>query len=80
MNTMVTFGAIVVGMAVGLVLTAPDIPVVLLCSILAGIAAVMPVLIYPFTYTLWLAFDLATHPPEVVELAEAATWVAANAR
>ena len=78
MNTMITFGAIVVGMAAGLVLTAPDIPVVLLCSILAGIAVVVPVLIYPFTYTVWLAFDLATHPPEVVELAEATTWVAAN--
>lgn len=62
-------------MTVGFVLTAPDIPVWPLILSLVGIAVLMPIVIYPFTFTMWLAFDLAVHRPESKELLEAAASV-----
>lgn len=76
MNTFVTFGTLAVAMAVGFVLTAPDIPVLPFVVGLSSIALLMPIVIYPFTYTMWLAFDLAVHPPDEVELLDAAVSVA----
>ena len=47
-------------------------------TILCLATAVLAPLVYqPFTYTLWLAFDLATHQPDARELAEADAAVAA---
>ena len=62
-------------MTVGFVLTAPDIAVVPMVLSLIGIAVLMPIVIYPFTFTIWLAFDLAVHRPEAAELAEASAAV-----
>jgi uncharacterized protein (DUF983 family) len=77
MNTIVTFGTLAIAMAVGFVLTAPDIPVLPFVLGLAAVALLMPIVIYPFTYTMWLAFDLAVHAPDEVELLEAAVSVTA---
>jgi len=38
-------------------------------------AILLPLIAYPWTYTLWLAFDLATHKPDERELSEAAAAV-----
>jgi hypothetical protein len=62
-------------MTVGFIITAPDIPVVPMILALLGVALVMPILIYPFSYTIWLAFDLGVHRPETPELLEAALAV-----
>ncbi len=70
-NTVVTFFALTVAMAVGIITTTPDIPVLPLVVGLAIGALLLPVVIYPFTFTVWLAFDLAVHRPEPAELAEA---------
>jgi uncharacterized protein (DUF983 family) len=75
-NTVLTFVVLTAGMTIGFVLTAPDIPVVPMVLSLVGVAVLMPVVIYPFTYTIWLAFDLAVHRPEAAELASAAAVVA----
>lgn len=75
MNTIVTFGTLTLAMTIGFVATSPDIPVLPFVLGLAAVAVVVPVVIYPFTYTMWLAFDLAVHPPEASELAEAAASV-----
>jgi uncharacterized protein (DUF983 family) len=77
-NTILTFIVLVAAMAVGFVATSPDIPVMPMVLSLVGVAVLMPIVIYPFTFTIWLAFDLATHRPETKELAEAAAAVAAN--
>jgi uncharacterized protein (DUF983 family) len=74
-NTIVTFGALTVAMAVGFVMTSPDIPVLPFVLSLAAVAVVVPIVIYPFTYTMWFAFDLAVHPPEPAELAAAQAFV-----
>jgi uncharacterized protein (DUF983 family) len=68
-TTIVTFGAVVIGVAAGLILTAPDFAVLEIMIGLVVVAVVMPVLIYPISYTLWQACDLAMRPPEPGELA-----------
>jgi uncharacterized protein (DUF983 family) len=71
-NTIVTFGALTIAMVVGFVVTLPDVPVLPFVLSLGAVAIVVPVVIYPFTYTLWLAFGLRVNPPETAELADAA--------
>jgi uncharacterized protein (DUF983 family) len=71
MNTVLTFGALTIFMVVGFVLTVPDVPVFGFVVALMVIGILMPILIYPFTYTLWLALDLTVHPPDAKELAAA---------
>lgn len=63
-NVIITFGLIVFGVTAGMVATAPDFAVVEIVVALVVGAAVVPVLLYPVTYTLWQALDLAMRPPE----------------
>jgi uncharacterized protein (DUF983 family) len=76
MNTILTFATVTIVMVAVIVATVPDIPALRLVGSLAVVAVVMPIAIYPFTYTLWLAFDLRVHPPDAAELAEASAAVA----
>ena len=62
-NTIITFGVIIVAGAVAMIATSPDIPTVKIVVGLVVAAVVIPVLIYPVTYTLWQALDLAMRPP-----------------
>ncbi len=77
---MLTFIVLAAGMTVGFVMTSPDIPVARMVLSLIGVAVLMPIVIYPFTFTIWLAFDLAVHRPEAAELLEAAATVDVTAR
>lgn len=63
-NTMVTFGLIVVGVTAGVIATSPDFAVRQIVIALVVGAVVVPVLFYPVSYTLWQAIDLAMRPPE----------------
>ena len=74
-NTVLTFIVLTAGMTIGFIRTSPDIPVVPIVVSLVGVAILMPIVIYPFTFTIWLALDLAVHRPDVAELAEAAAAV-----
>ncbi len=67
-NTIITFGVIIVSGAVAMIATSPDIPTVKIVVCLVVAAIVIPVLIYPVTYTLWQALDLAMRPPQPGEL------------
>lgn len=78
LNVVFTFGSLAVMMVTAFIVTAPDYDVVLLTSLVVGAAIILPLLYYPFTYTLWLAFDLASHEPDERELAEADAAVAAS--
>ena len=64
-NTILTFGAILVVLVVGMIVTYPEI-------------AVVPIVVFPFTYTIWGAIDLAMHPLQPAEAADAARAVAAR--
>ena len=78
LNVVITFFVLGVSMVAAFVLTAPDFNVGLLTGIFIATAILVPMIVYPFTYTIWLAFDLATHKPDERELAEAAAAVSAS--
>ena len=63
-SAVVCFGALIVGMTIGVIVSWPDIAVVPLLVILGAVALVLPIFVYPVSYTLWQAVDLAMHPPE----------------
>lgn len=63
-TSIVTLGAVVVGVATGLILTAPDFAVMEIMIGLVIVAVVMPIVVYPISYTLWQACDLAMRPPQ----------------
>jgi len=71
-NATLTFGVLVVVSAVSVVTTYPDVAVgPLLISL--GIAAIlMPIVFYPFTYTIWFAIELLMEPPSAADVAAAA--------
>ena len=70
LNVIVTFFTLAVVMIVSFVATAPDFPVNTLLAVCLGTAILVPLVVYPFTYTLWLAFDLAGRRPDATELDE----------
>ena len=74
-NTILTFGAILIVLVVGMILTYPEIAVVPIVAGCLAVAVVLPVLLFPFTHTIWAAIDLAMHPLEPAEVAEAITAV-----
>jgi hypothetical protein len=61
--TIVTFGAIIVTLSVGLVATAPDVATIPVIAVSLAIAVAVPVIVYPMSYTLWQAIDLIMRPP-----------------
>jgi uncharacterized protein (DUF983 family) len=71
-NTIVTFGCLAVVFVVGTVATYPDLPVVPLVALSIGVAVVVPIVFYPFSYTLWAAVELQMRPLEPAEIADAA--------
>ena len=77
-NTVLTFIVLTACMTVGFIATSPDIPVLPMVLSLLGIAVLMPIVIYPFTFTIWLALDLAVHRPDATEMIDAAAAVAAS--
>ena len=62
-SAVVCLGLLVVGLTIGVVLTLPDVAVVPLLLILGAGAIVLPILVYPVSYTVWQAIDLAMRPP-----------------
>lgn len=56
-NMIVTGGLVAIGLAAGLIMTAPDIPVIPLLAILLPLAIFVPIINYPFTHTIWMAID-----------------------
>ena len=63
-SAIVCLGFLIVGLGVGIIATSPDIPVLPMVLALGGAAIVLPVLVYPVSYTTWQAVDLAMRPPE----------------
>lgn len=62
-NAILSLGTLVVGMVIGIIATWPDIAVLPLLLILGAAAIALPLILYPVTYTVWQAVDLAMRPP-----------------
>lgn len=67
-NTIVSFGALFVTLIVGFALTYPDVPGLALFLSAVGVAAIVPLLFFPFSKTIWLAIDLVMRPLEPDEV------------
>ena len=67
-NTIVSFGALFLTLIVGFAVTYPDVPGVALFLAAVGVAAVVPLVFFPFSKTIWLAIDLIMRPLEPDEV------------
>jgi uncharacterized protein (DUF983 family) len=63
-NTVVSFGALLLTLFVGIFATYPDVPTVWLLAAAVGVAALVPFAFFPFSKTIWLALDLMMRPLE----------------
>ncbi len=70
-NVIVSMGIIIVAASITVVLTTPDIPVleIVIGLIVAGL--ILPIFVYPISYTLWQALDLKMRPPSPGDFVEA---------
>lgn len=68
LNTIVSFGVLLVSLIVSMALTIPDIPVAPLMVGNMALAAAVPLLFYPASRTLWTAVDVAMRPLEPHEV------------
>ncbi len=75
MNVMIMLATLVVAGGVSVVITYPDVAVKPLMLVLGAVAIVLPVVLYPFSYTLWFAVELLMDPPSDEWLARAAETI-----
>lgn len=69
MNTIVTFGVVLIGLLIAIGVTAPDpLPTGTVALILGTTAVVVSVVFYPISKTLWSAIDLLISPLEAGEV------------
>lgn len=68
---LVTFGFLAVLFLVGFTVSYPDVAVVPMLVIGLLITIVVPTVGYPISYTLWTAVDIAIHPLDAADVAEA---------
>jgi uncharacterized protein (DUF983 family) len=62
MASMIVLGPLVAGLAVTLAITWPEVEVVPMLVGSAIAAIVLPVVLYPISYTMWQAVDLVVRP------------------
>ncbi len=61
-NTIVSFGALLLTVVGSMIVTFPDFPVKTLVGLSVGVSIVVPLLFYPSSKTLWTAIDLGMRP------------------
>jgi uncharacterized protein (DUF983 family) len=71
-NTAVVFGSFLVLFVGGMLIFWPDVPWGALAVVTLGSMALLPILFYPLSKTLWMALELSWHPLEATETADAA--------
>ena len=77
MNIIVTFALVALTLVVGIVVSWPDLAVAPILIVGLGVCALVPLLFNPFSHTLWAAVDLAMHPLDEAEVADADAYAAA---
>ena len=75
-NAILCLGALIAAATVSIIVTYPDVAATPLIIVLSAVALVLPVLLYPFSYTIWFAVELAMEPPSEADLAAAGDRVA----
>jgi uncharacterized protein (DUF983 family) len=62
-NTIIVGGLFTVVLVVSMILTVPDIPWVTVLMVVVPLMTIGPLILYPFSKTLWLAVDLGFLQP-----------------
>ncbi len=75
LNTIVTFSVLFWVIVAGTLLTAPDVPVGPLVAASVAVGVGLPLALFPFTRTAWLAIDLLMRPPTTAEVDASAAGV-----
>ena len=65
MAAILTLGPLIVALTVTLAITWPTVPAVPMIVALAPAAIVLPIVLYPVSYTAWQALDIAMRPVTV---------------
>jgi uncharacterized protein (DUF983 family) len=73
-NTIVSFGALLIVLLGGFLISYPDTSAAALLAASAVTAVVAPIAFFPFSKTIWLAIDLQLRPPEDDEVSEPYRW------
>lgn len=68
-SAILCLGTLVVAMTIGMIATSPDIAVVPLLVSLGIGAIILPIVVYPVSYTVWQAVDLAMRPAQPSDFA-----------
>ena len=76
----IVLGPLLVALAVVVALTWPDVAVVPLLVVLGLGGVVLPIVLYPVSYTLWQALDLAMRPVSLDDFDVEAIGEAADVR
>ena len=63
-NTILSFGLMLVAMIVGFIVLSPAEPFGPFTAIIAAIGLIAPIVFYPFSKTIWTAVDLVFRPLE----------------
>lgn len=73
-------GLVVLAIAIAIIATVPEIPVLTVSIVLAVVSVILPALTWPISHTLWTAIDLRLRPVDGVEAAEAVGWLTRQGR
>lgn len=65
MAAVIVLGPLIVALTVVLAITWPEVAVVPLMVVFLGGGVVLPILLYPVSYTMWQAVDLMMRPVDV---------------
>ncbi len=68
-NTIVSFGTLLIALIAGFLLSWPNAPGIELFIVAISIAGLVPLAFFPFSKTIWLAIDLIFRPLEPGEVA-----------
>jgi hypothetical protein len=71
-NTALAIGAFLLTFALFLVVWWPEVPWDWLTPVAIAVSLAVPVVLHPWAKTIWMAYDLAVHPPEAAEIEAAA--------
>ena len=75
-NIILTGGSLLTVMAIGVIVTYPDVPTWPLIAIVGSVALLVGIGGYPMSYTMWFAIDLFMNHLSDDELADAASHAA----
>ena len=62
MAAIIVLGPLIVGLGVMAALTYPEIAVTPMLIVLGAGAVILPIVLYPVSYTMWQALDIAMRP------------------